>query len=113
MTAPISLLRAMYVLTYEWFPVEPLHPVEPLAVGLVLAVVLLPLLAQEGVADAAASHRTLLVALGAVARRRRVRAQEREVWLRTLHNTHTKLIINKNSVKTENFLEENLLYGLP
>lgn len=72
------------ILTYERFPIEPLHPVEPLAVRLVLAVVLLPLLAQEGVADAAAFHRALLVGLRAVPGRRGVRAQEREVWFRAL-----------------------------
>lgn len=48
---------------------------------LVLAVVLLPLLAEEGVADAAAAHGALLVAVRAVAGGRRVRTEEREVRL--------------------------------
>lgn len=79
-------------LTDERFPVEPLHPVEALRVRLVLAVVRLPLLPEEGVADAAAAHGALVVSLRAVPGRRAVRAQEREVRLARLHNTSICLL---------------------
>lgn len=66
-------------LTNERLPIESFHPIEPLAVWFILPVVLLPLLAEEGVADAAAAHRAVLVALRPVAVGRRVRTEEWEV----------------------------------
>lgn len=74
----------VYRLTYEGLAVQSLHPVEALAVRLVLAVVRLPLLAEEGVAHAAAPHRAVFVTLRPVPGRRGVRAQEREVRLARL-----------------------------
>lgn len=76
----ISLPLKLLMLTYKWFPVKPLHPIKPLAMWLVLAVILFPLLPEEGVADAATSHGALLVTFRAVAIGWSVGAEEREVW---------------------------------